>query len=105
MNENIKTAVRMIGHLLEHHPTTGESSRDVNGNGCTHLNFKGPASWCLVGADNAIADSLKFSDNDRKDLWESLKNILNSCLVQAWEGPGTSDETRLALARKLQEIK
>jgi hypothetical protein len=100
MNPKIKEAVNMIGHLLEHHPTTGTAARNQEGIDVSSTS-KYACQWCVIGAMTAVATALKVSRSE-------LDSAVDSCLlvdskVDSWEGYKTSKRTRLALARKLQK--
>jgi hypothetical protein len=56
-----KTALNMAGHLLEHHPTTGTLARDLSGYAVKE-NSPDACEWCLSGALQVVANSLKLDD-------------------------------------------
>lgn len=56
-----RTAIRMIGHLLEHHGTAHYEARDASGKGTMFFNGKA-TRWCLGGAINVVAGELGLDD-------------------------------------------
>jgi hypothetical protein len=101
MNTKVKEAVNMVGHLLEHHPTTGEAARDINGRAVASTSPEA-SCWCVVGACSIVQNALKLEHWDRVSLSIEMQQLVGG-LIETWEGPGTSKRTRLALARKLQK--
>lgn len=105
MKKDIRQALRMIGHLLEHHPTTGRPGRYANGQPSSHSSKDPKTScWCLIGAQGVVSLHLGFQGTGRGlELYEALERCVGGPhLVAKWEGPGTTDQTRLEIARKLQ---
>lgn len=99
--EKLGTAVRMVGHLLEHHPTTGEAARTIESTP-TDPCSTGAACWCYLGAIEAVTGWNGLEFDDVYD--ESSRQLGLSCAseVEKWEGKGTSKKSRLTIARKLQ---
>ncbi len=99
--DKLATAVRMVGHLLEHHPTTGEAARTIEGTPTDPCSMDA-ACWCYLGAIEAVAGWNGLEYGDVCD--ESSRQLRPACAseVERWEGKGTSKKSRLALARKLQ---
>lgn len=56
-----RTAIRMIGYLLEYHPTHCAEARNVSRAG---VKFDSPQAtcWCLTGAANVVSKALKLGD-------------------------------------------
>jgi hypothetical protein len=111
MKDDIKQALRMIGHLLEHHPTTGAYSRDRKGREIheeTAYASSQASCWCIIGAQDTVSYRLGFMDHNRDtELMSALYKTLGlrpGELLAEWEGPGTTDQTRLEIARKLQNV-
>lgn len=109
MIESIETAVRMVGHLLEHHGTTGPFAADKDG---IEVAIDDPAatSWCLAGACELVSSKLGFCKRpwlDHTIRPEVLKLFSEAySTVPLWEGNtptcSTTPERRLEIARKLQ---
>lgn len=102
-------AVRMVGHLLEYHPTTGEAARDKSG-GCVYPCNSKASCFCLLGACKAVTGAIVHEN--RQSYYEQLRDAVAlhavdtqhwTAMLDAWEGAGTSPATRLAIARKLQQ--
>lgn len=55
-------AVRMIGHLLEHHGTFGTMAEDIEGYSCA-FSYGRANKWCLLGAIYIIA--LRLNKNSQ----------------------------------------
>lgn len=100
----------MVGHLLEHHPTTGEAARDKNGSCVSPCNSKA-SCFCLLGACRAVTGAM--THRNRGNYLKHLRNTVAlhvvgtqhwTAMLPAWEGLGTSPTTRLAIARKLQNV-
>lgn len=91
-------ALRMVGHLLEHHPAVAEAAQDKQGSPVT-CTAKQATRWCVVGACIAVSRALEFP------IYVSqIEGFLNTTdAVRDWDGSGTSPATRLAIARKLQK--
>lgn len=56
-----RTAIRMIGHLLEHRPTAGKEARSEYG-GPVPFHSSNATCWCLTGAANLVSRTLKLDD-------------------------------------------
>lgn len=104
MNEAVREALHEIGRLLRDHPTTGALSRDEKGKIVDYPESSEACSWCLLGARERVAQ--QFTDN--REYLEFNKYFTDivfgnklSSYIEIWEGPGTSDETRRAIAEKL----
>lgn len=107
--ESLKTAVRMVGHLLEHHGCTGPFVANKDGR---HLEPGDPEAtqWCLAGACEEVAHRLFYTPHwlDRYVTFAVLQKLGQPGVnrIRLWEGElgrPTTPEQRLALARKLQE--
>ncbi len=101
LTDKEKEALRVVGHLLEHHPATHDAALDKIGTPVSPC-AKSACRWCIVGAISAVNAKLgtnlayyKVGEDVFGD-W----NILNM-----WEGPHTSNETRLSIAKKLQAVR
>lgn len=99
--EDINTAIRMVGHLLEHHSTTGSYARTKTGHHTTATD-EDASCFCFVGAVWAV--TRKMGGN-----WKILANECSSHLN--WTGlqepkqwDSATDSQRLAWARKLQKV-
>lgn len=104
-----RNAIRMVGYLLEHHPTTGEGARDRTGNAVACTSSKA-SCFCILGAVKAVTCAISPDPNSINFYYQVMETIENTfpdmvwpTLVDQWEGPNTSPETRLAIARKLQQ--
>lgn len=111
----IQEAIRMVGHLLEHHPTTGAAARDSEGVQTGGAHEKNASRWCIVGAASVVARYLTSEDAYYDKYQEiclginkvlALPNIIK--VIDAWEGSvsgvaGVTPATRLTIARKLQQ--
>lgn len=87
--------IRMTGHLLEHHPGTGQSEYVEQGKAC----------FCIIGAHGAVAKALGRNSHEFEKATSEIYRMCTDAatgLVKVWEGKGTTDESRLAIAKKLQ---
>jgi hypothetical protein len=89
----IGDAIRMAGHLLEHNPSVGRGNSFKDGRMC----------FCLATAVWECSFKLKLN---RNNAIEHVRTYLRvPILVDAWEGPNTTRETRLDIAKRLQNYK
>jgi hypothetical protein len=100
----MQDAVRTIGHLLEHHPTTRRVAGNAAGN-AVRSSDPTACSWCLIGASMAVAIRLG-NQYTAQSIQDAIRGYLSpgktAYLVDAWENEKT-DADRLTLARKLQQ--
>lgn len=103
----IETAVRMVGHLLEHNGTRGESTPFVANKDGHTVAYDDPSAcqWCLCGAYRAVVDVL-MPYYDRQ-LRETIERLLESAgllhelsLVRSWDGQ--TDQRRSEICKLLQ---
>lgn len=104
ITEDMNTALRTMGHLLEHHPTTEYYARDKWGivAGSTDSDA---CSWCFVGAIRLVARRICKNDNLEYILENEARRILGWADDSAptnWDC-GT-DAQRLEWARELQKV-
>lgn len=99
--EQIVEGIHIVGQLLEHHPTTGAAARDAKGVPISSGKSPEAACWCVVGACTLVATQM-YNSNSGRILWEHIESKLRTEIVKAWEGEGTTPETRLDFARRLQ---
>lgn len=102
--ESIETAIRMVGQLLLHRPTTGGMFKRTNGLLETPL-FQGPkdlpkdaCAFCYVGAVNATAVSLDMS---REHLWDSCNDVVGNRMFEGVDWDNASAKRRKQIAKKL----
>lgn len=102
MNEKVKTGIRMVGHILEHHSTTGVFARTKEGAPVLAHN-PSATYWCALGAESLVEYALKFNSAESSYLNQITSVIMGSpCRGLKWDS--ISYEKRLAYARKLQEF-
>lgn len=88
MNQhNTQDGLRMMGHLLEHHPTTYAYARNKSHYPVSGTN-ESAVCWCLVGASQAVAKVLNISsvglrNGALKALWRDSGT--NADLVNIWD--------------------
>jgi len=92
--------IRKVGELLEKAPCTGWYAKNSQGKSVDECSSEA-CCWCVKGAFRKVCDY---------DLWaigavvRAAEVYLDVDNIQvAWEGQGTTDESRLELARKLQK--
>jgi hypothetical protein len=89
----IGDVIRMARHLLEHNPGTGKPTQRINGKEC----------YCFWGAIYSSYNALIKDSEYFGAVYEaSLFCGFPSGFVTEWEGSGSSDKKRLAIAKKLQ---
>lgn len=105
----IKEAVRIVGHLLEHHPTTGVSARNKEGEDVSSVDPEA-SCWCVVGAAAVTRKIVRTADDwylTYMDVCSEITKVLGMAdihaVMGAWEDNGATDADRLAIARKLQK--
>jgi hypothetical protein len=94
----IADAVRTVGHLLEHHPTTGYLARD-NKRHRVDYDSKEATCWCLVGGFNAVTDIMGIDDYHA--VWLEIQKTTGIYSGLDWD----ACEYKLAVCKKLQEYK
>jgi hypothetical protein len=102
-NDTLTDAVRTVGQLLLHHPTTGEVAKDRTGR-AVDTTSKSACKFCYVGAVDAVARKLDVA-------WAKLDRKCDDILA----GPGNyfdaddwdegSNKQRKAWATKLANFK
>lgn len=97
MTEEMKTAIRMVGHLLDHYPTLGALARNKEGICCEPCS-PNASCWCFVGATNAVASKLNVNASE---LLKAAYAITN-CTPTKWDNYGKS--YRQEVAKKLQSV-
>lgn len=110
MDNKIRDALRMIGHLLETNGTTGRKARFTDGSGTMDYEDPKVCKWCLVGATDIVFDKIlgvNVMPNKRYSLVENFLGLDESdtlCLVDAWEGHSASKghAARKAIVEKLK---
>lgn len=91
-------AIRMAGHLLEHHPGTGKPYYTENGKAC----------YCVWGALTHSFRALGLDDNGYlpDGILQQVGYLAFGpkamSFVGPWEGLGTTPATRLVAAKRLQ---
>jgi len=93
-------AIRMAGHLLEHHPGVNEPHQVIDGKAC----------FCFYGAVYESFRVLNLLDRERflpLGVHETVcdtafPHVFQFGMVYAWEGKSSDESTRLAAARRLQ---
>lgn len=108
--ESTETAIRMVGQLLLHHPTTGGMFLRTNGLLETPL-FMGPkdlpkdaCAFCYVGAINATRTALGFFKPYAEDLWSACDRAIGQPLDgDDWDMATPSQRT--TWAKKLANYK
>lgn len=78
----VQDGLRMVGHLLEHHPTTGANARTVQLRPLIDGYSPGASCWCLEGACEAVAKVLSLSEFDLKT---AAICKVEGRLVSAWD--------------------
>lgn len=103
MKKDIRQALRMTGHLLEHHPTTGSAARNGK-NKPVASNDKQASCWSIIGAAQITWLTLKPEQDDDSiwQFWDAVDKFLGGNAVDMWEGYRSTNASRLAIARKLQ---
>lgn len=108
MKESVDVAVRMVGHLLEHHGCTGPFAADAKGSD-VELDAPMATQWCFAGAIQVVSKTMGYCNSvwlDR-ELTSACAKYLNDYRspILIWESysfqPTTAEE-RLEIARKLQ---
>jgi hypothetical protein len=95
--DKIVDAIRTVGHLLEHHPTTGQIARDGEGNFVHELDVKA-SCWCYVGAECVVGKALGV---EFVQLFRACDEVTGISNGDDWDN--LSDKERLAVAKKLQQ--
>jgi hypothetical protein len=95
----IADAVRMMGHLLEHHPAEGTLARNKNGRviGPTEKNA---ACWCYIGSGFVVAEQLHLNVSSVFNASDRVSGISDG---NTWDS--LSQVSRKDVAKKLQEYK
>lgn len=105
----IGEAVRMVGHLLEHHGIVGLFVADPSGQP-TDIRDPLACSWCMAGACEIVAHTLNVNVFHVRmaavDIADPSDTAHGSPVV-LWEREtggscGTTPAERIAIARKLQ---
>jgi hypothetical protein len=65
-DQKMKDAIRTVGQLLLHRPTTGDDARDNNGN---PVDYRSPNAccFCYSGATALVADKFKVPGRSIRD--------------------------------------
>lgn len=79
--DRIKTSICMIGHLLEHHPATGNYAFDKYG-GYADPTEPSASCWCLLGARHAVKSALRLTDSEWYEQTKVMVNILGD--IHLW---------------------
>jgi hypothetical protein len=95
----IATAVRMMGHLLESHPTEGALSRTKRGSRISPTEINA-ACWCYIGAGLVVSQTLKLPVSDVFRVSDEVSGI-----ADAYTWDGLTKINRLKACKKLQEYK
>ena len=93
----IAEGVRMVGHLLEHHPATGCLARRKNG-GVVGIHNSNASCWCLFGAAHVVEYRLNLGSFELVDTVADVTGIDHG---RDWD----SHEDKLSICKKLQEYK
>jgi hypothetical protein len=94
----IADAVRMVGHLLEHHPTTEYWAHTKDGHP-TLPNNPHASCWCLFGACEVVGAKLKLNYNSLAETVCSVLNIAPAGI--SWD----NHPDKASVCKKLQEYK
>jgi hypothetical protein len=94
----IGDVIRMAGHLLDKHPTTGENARNVDG-GATHESGKYATCWCVEGAVWACSRRLGYEGKRVMSQVNALIGVENG-LFKLWD-EGT-DQYRNEVVEKMK---
>lgn len=107
--DDINTAVRMVGHLLEHNGLTGPYAADKEGN---WIDSESPQAhrFCMAAACDLVSTKLGIIHSGYAvDVTVAVRECLGvgrlTNRVTLWEGTSfheTTPEERLVIARKLQ---
>lgn len=93
----IADGVRMVGHLLEHHPTTGVLAKHKNGR-TIGIMEKNASFWCLFGAVHVV--SWKLHLNSLK-LANEVVDVTGVKTGPQWD----HHNDKATVCKKLQEYK
>jgi hypothetical protein len=96
----IADGVRMVGHLLEHHPTTGFYAKNSTG-GFESPDDKLATCWCFLGANSVVSIKLGLDFRELLDVTKKQTIPHATCVAGHWDN--ADDSTRLEIAKKLQE--
>jgi hypothetical protein len=97
----IGDGIRMLGHLLEHHPTTGYYAKTVRGH-CIGWAEKNASCFCYFGGMNAVSVALGRNRYD-EGIYDSCVEVTGLRTGRDWDC--LTDEERLEVAKKLQAYK
>jgi hypothetical protein len=99
MNQQVKEAVRMIGHLLETNGTVGASGRNSSGQPIGYGEPK-TCKWCLVGATLVVTD--KLTTVSYEEARSAITRLVGDGLVDAWEPRRNGKDARKKIVEKLK---
>lgn len=108
MNPELAAQIREVGNLLENRTFVGDYAVDNHGNFVNPCDVRA-CRWCLIGAICKVVDYRANGElvnlYEFNELGKAVKQHLGVYNIQsAWEGPGTSWETRRELAQRLQKV-
>jgi urocanate hydratase len=97
----IPEAIRLTGHLLEHHGTTGAYAKNREGETCSRYSDYA-SCWCYVGAQDVVRGLL-----DQSILADYNGSYTRRCdraagIEYADQWDGAAPDEQLRIARKLQ---
>jgi hypothetical protein len=98
-----RTALRMIGHLLEHPGTAHCEARDASGKG-TMFFSENAARWCLGGAINVVAGELGLDDVAIFKTVAKVLDIKMINLARSWDSFYDLGQTK-TITDKLKDYK
>jgi hypothetical protein len=95
----IADAVRMVGYLLEHHPTTHYWARTNKGT-AVESNHPRASCWCLLGACQIVGNKLHLQYGD------IVRTVFDDVLCMLPHGTlWDTHPNKPKLCKKLQEYK
>jgi hypothetical protein len=96
---SVPDGIRLLGHLLEAHPTTGAAAKDLYGN-LVAESAPAAACWCYIGAQCLVSDLLAYRGQTSPYFFQNSDEVSGIAYARQWDR--ASSLKRLEIARRLQ---
>lgn len=97
----VNDGLRMMGHLLLHHPTTGEYARGRDGFG-TSARSVNASCFCFLGALQAVGHALQFRYYEQVEFENKAKWVAGCRGWANWDN--ATPERRIQIATRLTKV-